>query len=440
MAIEAMQRTDEHANGVEAPPFELPPLEAYEDEHTAPATQRKDDGPIKLLAFDLETILLPTPPERYLVAGVPCEAYTLIAGALSSYKSTLLLYLIILRATGYDFLNIDKSGIKSNIGAAVLIFYEDTDKRVLGKLHRILQSGYEQILAVHGKRSARAFLHLAAQNIRRICFTGCFRKTLVTRIAGMVIPNEGMIEELLRKVREFTTTDVMMGIDPLRLAIVGSQNDDDGADTVVHTLNRLAVEIPDSGLVITSHTTKAGAQEPAEGYTGKAYATSGSALYSQHARSNFHVTRIKPDDIAKLFKATDVPASEYARQPVAVLTHGRLSHGAESVDCYVKMTSQGILVPLKVRELRSAAEISDTHLPLVVAVIDDIRARKRLASETALCADERLTHGIGGRDKIRPILKLLEADGYIEFTGKTRDRDGVVTSKARGAISADESA
>ena len=393
------------------------------------------EEPIKMVAFDLDDILKQTPPERYLVTGVPCEAYTLIAGALSSYKSTLMLYLIILRATGYDFLNLDKSGIVGNIGPAVLIFYEDTDKRVLGKLHRILQSGHAQIKEVHGQRDADNFLRRATQNIRRICFTGCFRKTIVTRGGGGLIPNEPMINELLAKIRTFSNEDVLIGIDPLRLAIVGSQNDDDGADVVVHTLNRLAVAIPDSGIVVASHTTKAGAQDAAEGYAGKSYATSGSALYSQHARSNFHMSRIRPEEIAKLFSAADVPASEHARQPVAVLTHGRLSHGAESREVYFKMTTGGILVPLKQRELRSAAEISDGHLPLVVEVIDSIHANKRTASNAALGADERLLRGIGGRDKIREALRLLEGDGYIQFSGETRDRNCAVTEHARTALS-----
>jgi hypothetical protein len=422
-------------NGAQVEPqWELPPVDSYRNEPAAAAVPIPKDEPIALLAFDLEAIMKPTAPERYLVVGVPCEAYTLIAGALSSYKSTLLLYILILRATGYDFLNLDKTGIAGSIGPAVLIFYEDTDKRILAKLHRILQSGYSQIESVHGQRSARAFLELATKNIRRICFTGCFRKTIVARIAGTLLPNEPMIDELLTKIRDFTTSDIMIGIDPLRLAIVGSQNDDDGADVVVHTLNRLAVEIPDSGLIVCSHTTKAGAQDPAEGYTGKAYATSGSALYSQHARSNFHMTRLKPEEIAKLFSASDVPASEHARQPVAVLTHGRLSHGTETQDCYFKMSKGGILVPLKLRELRSAAEISDGHLPLVVSVIDSIHANKRMASNAALGADERLLRGIGGRDKIREALKLLEGDGYIEFTGETRDRNCTVTVHGRSAL------
>ena len=421
-------------NGNGADPWaELPPIDAYRDEPRAAGSPAQKDEPIKLLAFDLNAILEPIPPERNLIAGVPREAYTLIAGALSSFKTTLLFYMLILRATGYDFLNLDRSGIRSDIGPAVLIFYEDTDKRVLGKLHRILQSGYTQIETVHGQRAAREFLQSATKNIRRIAFTGCFRKTIVTRVAGMVLPNEMMIEELLAKVREFTSGDVLIGIDPLRLAIVGSQNDDDGADVVVHTLNRMAVEIPDSGIAITSHTTKAGAQEAAEGYTGKSYATSGSALYSQHARSNFHMTRIKPEEIAKLFSPSDVPASEYVRQPVALLTHGRLSHGTESEECYFKMSKGGILVPLKTRELRSAAEISDMHLPLIATVIDDIHVSQRLASETSLGADERLLRGIGGRDKIRETLKMLDADGFIEFTGKTKGRDCAVTVKGRTA-------
>ena len=388
------------------------------------------DRPINLLALDLDKIMQPIPPERNFLPGIPREAYTLIAGALSAYKSTLLQYLIIWRATGYDFLNLDADGAGFDIGPAVLIFYEDTDSRVLSKMHRILQSGYAQVERVHGQRCAREFLTRATQNIRRIPFTGCFRKTIVTRAAGIVLPNEPMIEELLAKVRAFTGSDVMIGIDPLRLAIVGSQNDDDGADVVVHTLNRLSVAIPDSGLVVVSHTTKAGAQDPAEGYTGKSYATSGSALYSQHARSNFHMARIKPDEIPKLFDTLDVPADQYGRQPVALLTHGRLSHGAESPQTYMRM-KDGILLPLNTRQLRSAAEISDVHLPLIVSVIDDIKGKQRFASETALAADERLLHGVGNHHKIRAILKMLDADGYIVFTGKTRDRDCAVTAKGR---------
>jgi len=386
-----------------------------------------------LLAFDVDAMLIPVPPERYLVAGIPREAYTLIAGALASYKSTLLLYLIILRATGYDFLNLDKTMTASDIGAAVLIFYEDTDKRVLGKFHAILQSGYSQIKAVHGERNAQDFLTRAAKNIRRIAFTGCFRKTIVTRVGGTVTPNESMIEELLARVREFTGSDVLIGIDPLRLAIVGSQNDDDGADVVVHTLNRIAIEISDSGIVVASHTTKSGAQEPADGYTGKSYATSGSALYSQHARSNFHMARIKPDEIAKLFDPIDVPADEHERQPVALLTHGRLSHGSESAQVYVRMKG-GILVPLKTRELRSATSISSSHLPLIGSVIDDIRSRNEVVSKKAIGADERLRKPIGGKHKVAEVMHLLEENGYVEFTGETNDRNCAVTPKGRAVI------
>jgi hypothetical protein len=67
----------------------------------------------------------------------------------------------------------------------------------------------------------------------------------------------------------------------------------------------------------------------------------------------------------------------------------------------------------------------------VIQLIDEIHGKRRLASEASLCADERLRHGIGNHHQIRSILKLIEADGYIEFTGKTRDRDASVTPKGR---------
>jgi hypothetical protein len=203
---------------------ELPPVESYADEpgaQSVKANGRKppQDDPIQLLCFDLDAALEPILPESNLVVGVPREAYTLIAGALSSYKSTLLLYMMILRATGYDFLNLDRSMIASNIGPAVLIFYEDTDKRVLAKFYRILQSGHEGIQAVHGPKAARQFLEMAAKNIRRIPFTGCFRKTLVARIAGAVFPNEPMIEELLIRIREFAKEDVLIGLTDEEIAV-----------------------------------------------------------------------------------------------------------------------------------------------------------------------------------------------------------------------------
>jgi hypothetical protein len=97
------------------------------------------------------------------------------------------------------------------------------------------------------------------------------------------------------------------------------------------------------------------------------------------------------------------------------------------------MGKNGILVPLKTRELRSAADISDAHLPIVVSVIDDIHAKRHRASEAALCADERLIRAIGHPKKLRPILNLMEASGYIEFTGTTKDRDGSVTTEGRDA-------
>jgi hypothetical protein len=59
---------------------EFPPVDVYRDENVAESAMLNPKGePIELLAFDLDGILEPTLPERYLVAGVPCEAYKIIA-------------------------------------------------------------------------------------------------------------------------------------------------------------------------------------------------------------------------------------------------------------------------------------------------------------------------------------------------------------------------
>src|SRR5258706_16370637 len=102
---------------------ESPPDSAYADDerergHNSPLKGAAQmDTPIELLALDYAQIMKPIPPERDMVPGmVPREAFTLIAGALSSYKSTLLIYLIVWRATGFDLLDMDPGGSGIDIG------------------------------------------------------------------------------------------------------------------------------------------------------------------------------------------------------------------------------------------------------------------------------------------------------------------------------------
>lgn len=403
-------------------------------EEQTPEIERPDD-PIDLLAFDIHEILKPIAPERDLIPFmVPREAYMLIAGALSSFKTTLMMYIIILYATGRDLLQLNQTDIAVEIGPAVLIVYEDTLKRVLARFYRILQSGYGLIESKHGKTAANQFLADAAKNIRLIPFTGKFGKTIVVRMpGGLVCPNEPLLGALVAKVKGFASSDVLWAIDPLRLAIVGSQNDDDGADVAVTTLNRMSVAIPDSGLMLSSHTTKAGSQDPAEGHAGKALSTSGSSLYSNHARSNFLLSRIKPADIKKLFDADTVPPEEHAKQTIAVLSHGRLSHGPESTDLYMRMKG-GLLLPVSPRKTNTVGDRLSEHLPAVVATMDKMREQDTKPSKNALEGDFMLRQLVGTRQEVRDLLALLEQNGYVEFTGKTTGADGNVTAKGRAKV------
>jgi hypothetical protein len=415
----------------EPPPAdEDPGFDASDD-----GAHEKPEQPLRLVALDITRILQPIPPERFLLPGlVPTDAYTLIAGALSTYKSTLLLYMLVWKATGFDLLGLDPTGAGTDIGHAVLVFYEDADFRVEGRLHRILQDGHAMIGRQFGARAAQEFLECAVKHLHRIPLTGCAGNTLVCRLDGSVYPNETYLKDLLCSIRAVARSDVMIGIDPLRLAIVGSQNDDDGADVVVHTLNRLAAALPRSGVVICSHTTKSGAVEPGTGYAAAAYATSGSALYSQHARSNFHVTRLPPEKIGELFDVADVPLDERQRQPVAQITHGRLSHGPESDARYVRMDG-GLLRPVRPRGVQTVAERLTAGLGRVADAIDRLHEAQLRASAAALAGDESLRRQLG-RDGVRNMVRLLEENGYIEAGGTTKNRDYTVTEKGRLATCA----
>ncbi|HEY6643667.1 AAA family ATPase [Povalibacter sp.] len=418
----------------------LPPVDVYED--SEPATKDRNVRelpPIQVLGFTTAELLSQIEPERYLLPGlVPTEAYTLIAGALSAYKSTLLTYLALWRATGFDLLNLEPDGAGCDIGPALAIVYEDSDRRFRSRTQRIVQHAHAGILEVHGKRSASDFLERIEKNFRRIVFTGQAGATLVCRgPSGIIQPNESLIVPLTAAARGFTAGDLLIGVDPLRLAITGSQNDDDGADVVVHTLNRIASSLPNSGIVICSHTTKGDAKEPADGggYTAASYSTSGSALYSQHARSNFLISRIKADRARELLDVGDIDADELERQPIARLTHGRLSHGGESADRYLRNVG-GALVPIEKRETRTTADRIHEAFPVVAAAIDRLIVQNLRVSAKALLADDECKRRLGPVREAKKIMELLEENGFLEFTGTTKNRTGRITDKGKRHLGA----
>jgi AAA domain/Primase C terminal 1 (PriCT-1)/Bifunctional DNA primase/polymerase, N-terminal len=399
-------------------------------------TAAEDREPLMLIGFTAEEALKPIREETYLLPGlIPTDAYTLIAGALSAYKSTLLHNLIVWRATGHDLLGLGVDLARGEIGPCVLASYEDTDWRIFARLQRVLQNGYRSILTTQGEEVAVEFLARAEKNIKRVPLSGQFGRSLVCREKGVIAPNAEFLDELLAAVRAYTSEGILLGVDPLRLAVVGSQNDDDGADIVVHVLNSIPNELPGSGVVVCSHTTKQGAKEPGvAGYAEASYATSGSALYSQHARSNFLMTRLKPDEIRDLFDPGEVPIEDAGRQVIAKLTHGRLSHGPEIEEAYFRMQRDGVLIPVHARATRTAADVIDRALPLVAAAIERLTAAGLPISTTALESDAALTRGVGGRNGVRAAIRMLEEAGYLVFSGTTRNRRGELTAAGRARL------
>lgn len=408
---------------------ELPPIEAYAQDVGSASVQSVEASSIEVVRLSTHELLAPIEPERYLLPGlVPTEAYTLIAGALSSYKSTLLDYLCLWKATGFDLLDLDPTKAGCDIGPALLIFYEDAQRRVTNRRRRIVQHGHDVIRQVHGAKAASQFVERAARNMGTIALTGKAKATIVYRgLSGQILPNEELIGDLITAARTMASSGVMVAIDPLRLAIVGSQNDDDGADVVVHTLNRMAMMLADSGLIVCAHTTKADAKDPAGGYAGAAYATSGSALYSQHARSNFLMARLKADEARTLVDSADLE-----RQPVARLTHGRLSHGAESSAALVQMRG-GVLVPISPRKEFGAADKMMAFGPLVARALDRLLASNTKASANALMTDPEV-RAHGTQRDLKELLKLLEQNDYIAFDGNTVSRTGRLTAKGRAVF------
>ena len=392
--------------------------------------------PIEFHACTVDELLEPVEEETYLIKGmVPTEAYTLIAGALSSYKTLLLIYLAIWRATGHNLLAGDAlddmplEEQKLETGPSVLVTYEDTDKRIKNRLKRVAQHGYH-LLKKKSPHIAKQFLSDIARNLRRVPLSGKFGKTIVYRSEGVILPNEAFVDELLAMVRSFTSEGVFIGLDPLRLAIVGSQNDDDGADVAVQMLNYMSCEIPNSAMCVCSHTTKSGAKEPGTGFAEASYATSGSALYSQHARSNFLLARFSAQEIKDQFDLREVSQEEITRQSIARLTHGRLSHGPESVEQYVRMRD-GVLLPIEPLQGQTAVDVAAYTLPLVAEAIKRLAGSNTLASQTTLSHDSQLKTAIGGEKKVRAAVKMLEELGDIHYVGETSKRSAELTEQGR---------
>ena len=421
----------------EPPPMEFAPVEAYEDE-----ARGYDDSPpaapepapsviITLSGFTAAQLMAPIEPEKYLVPGmVPTEAYTLIAGSLSAAKTTFLHCLILWRATGYDVLDLGGAkGTGIDTGPCVLVSYEDSDNRIVKRFQRLVQHQFEIVSRMHGRRAAGEYLQRVEKNIRRMTLTGQRNAGLVMRREGAIMENTPQIDAILAGVRAFAGSEVMLGIDPLRLAIVGSQNDDDGADVVVHVLNRLAAALPDSGVVIPSHTTKSQAKEGGTGMADAAYATSGSALYSQHARSNFHLSRLSSEAMRSEFPPGTFSDEEIAKQLATCLTHGRLSHGAEGDQKCFAMRG-GVLEPaVKQTEMRGIGDKASAFLPHVRDAIERIVMGGGRPSQKALESDAELERLIGGRNRLRDFLRLAIDQEWIEAAGSTNTRRLVLTDR-----------
>lgn len=404
----------------------------------------RDDAPsVELQEFTAGELLGPIAPVRYLIEGrVPAEAYTVVAGGLSSAKTTLLHMLCAQRASGINFMDPGamEFGMTEDVGPVVLISYEDSDAHILRRFQTLTQFQRARVEAMHGPGVAARYVERLVCNLRRVTLTGRAGAGLVARSERGVVWNTGLLDELLKQVRAFASDGVLIGLDPLRLAIVGSQNDDEGAEVVVSVLNHLATAIPNSALVIPSHTTKAQARgETNGGWADAAYATSGSALYSQHARSNFHMTRLPAQKVRELFPFEQLTDEEIAQQRVVQLTHGRLSHGAEGRELYFVMR-RGVLEPLvNNQRTESPMQMLQRALPLVVAAVERIEREGGKASAGLLEQDKQLKAKFT-RDELRTILNGLVSQGWLAKVGRTRSSRLCVTDAGRGAVYSREGA
>ncbi len=130
-----------------------------------------------------------------------------------------------------------------------------------------------------------------------------------------------------------------------------------------------------------------------------------------------------------MFDLAAVPADDRERQPVAQITHGRLSHGHEAGPMYVRMDG-GLLVPVRPRGNQTVAERIAASLEPVVAAIERLHETGLRASAAALAQDAELRDRLG-RDGARTMVRLLEENRYIEAAGSTKNRDYSITEKGR---------
>jgi hypothetical protein len=250
-------------------------------------------------------------------------------------------------------------------------------------------------------------------------------------LGGEVIPNHAFTDQLIDAIRPFASREVLIGLDPLRLAIVGSQNDDDGADVVVHTLNHVASALPDCALVVPSHTTKSSAMQrnrPGAGRADASYATAGSALYSQHARSNFEMARMSAEEAHKRFGSDEVSRDEIEQERIVQLTHGRLSHGPESRPRFYVMRG-GVLVPIRPsNEELSLAERARRALPAIQTVMLELSRNGHRVSRSSL--EEPAAIG-RSRDERRKLIGECVTQGWLRETGATRNKAIEFTDSGR---------
>jgi hypothetical protein len=387
---------------------------------------------LAMIAFTVDELRSPVVPPRYLIPGlVPCEAYSILAGALSAGKTTAALSLAVWRATGVDVLGLDRDDARAvTPGPVTFITYEDADSIIVSRLKHILHHHYARIEQAAGTHAADAFYERFAKHFRRIHLTGQPGAPLVVRSErGQPEVNTGQINVLDAALRAHAASEHLIVIDPLRLAFRGSQNDDDGADLAVMVLNDLATRLKDSALLACSHTTKAMAAESGTNRVALAYATAGSGLYSQHARSNFHMGRPEPEALLPFVAAGTLTPEEAERRQVTELTHARLSYETERQSVQFAMRG-GVLIPLPRLAARSPMEVLRAAWPVVMDAVDRIEAEGNRATQTLLVADPSVLRG-RSRDEARWVVRNAIDQGWLVAQGRTRDRHLIVSAAGR---------
>jgi hypothetical protein len=190
--------------------------------------------------------------------------------------------------------------------------------------------------------------------------------------------------------------------------------------------------------VAPSHTTKATAKEgTGENYTDAAYATAGSAVYSQHARSNFYIPRLPADEIKRIFSRDVVTLEDAQRQRVARLAHPRLSHGEELEYVYLLM-DKGTLRRVKPLErAKSTAErvATDGVLILQAAKRTTLGSPPVNVTRESLWLDQTLRANGMTRADMRALFDVLVKNDYLQSNGKaTSSLDHVITDKGRALL------